>query len=49
MYRVYINDELFGTFEAHHVDDLIEDLELQGFDINDVTWDDQAQKVYLSE
>lgn len=48
LYTVCINDEFLMTCRAQHVDSVIDDLELQGFDIADVTWDDITRTVYLT-
>lgn len=48
MYTLCINDEFLMTCRAAHVDSVIDDLEMQGFDIADVTWDDATRTVYLT-
>lgn len=47
IYTITIDGEFYCSVRAHHVDSVLEDLEMQGFDIEDVTWDDEAGTVEL--
>jgi hypothetical protein len=47
LYTLTVNDEFLMLCRAPHVDSVIDDLELQGFNIVDVTWDDTARTVAL--
>jgi len=48
LYTLCLNDEFLMTCRAQHVDSVIDDLELQGLNIADVTWDDVNRTVNLT-
>lgn len=48
LYTVCVNDEFLLTCRAYHVDSVIDDLELQGFNVDDVHWDDETRTVNLT-
>lgn len=47
-YTIELDGEFYTEVRDIHVDSAIEDLELQGFNIVDVTWDDVNAMVYLT-
>jgi len=47
LYTISLNGEFLMLCRACHVDSVIDDLELQGFDISDVTWDERSKTVEL--